>query len=167
MEFEEVVGWVEDLPGGPYAVLGAAVVGLVGAVVLCYALGCSGGSKADQREGEKKRTVSESDSAGEEASEEQGKSKQQSRGKGSKHFKQQSKKVTLPPHPLLATEFKGHTGTVLSLDFDVNGKFLASCSDGKLLKHLMLSGSAHLKRCYCFLIVRSNHPVMVHEDCTR
>ncbi len=41
------------------------------------------------------------------------------------------KKTTLPPHPLLAAEFKGHTGVICGLDFDVNGKYLASCSDGK------------------------------------
>ncbi len=41
------------------------------------------------------------------------------------------KKITLPPHPLLAAEFKGHTGFICDLDFDVNGKYLASCSDGK------------------------------------
>ena len=133
MEYEEVVSLVSGLPGGPYAVLGAVVAGLVGAVVLCYAVG-RGGSKGEQKQtGEKKRTVSESDSAGEEPSGEQNKAKQQGRGKGPKHSKQQtSKKVTLPAHPLLATEFKGHTGAVLSLDFDVNGKFLASCSDGML-----------------------------------
>lgn len=127
MDYEEVVSLVEGLPGGPYAVLGAVVAGLVGALVLCYAVGC-GSSKGEQRD-ERRRTVSESDSVGEE----QSKPKQQNRGKGSKHSKQQiSKKVSLPSHPLLATEFKGHTGAVISLDFDVNGKFLASCSDGKL-----------------------------------
>ena len=130
MAFEGVLSLIEDIPGGPYAVLGAAVAGLVGVLALCYTLGCGRGSRQELKE--KKRTVSESDSAGEEPPGEQSKSKQQSKGKGFKHSKQQvSKKVALPQHPLLATEFKGHTGAVISLDFDVNGKFLASCSDGK------------------------------------
>ncbi len=138
MEYEEIVSLVEGLPGGPYTVLGAVVTGLIGALVLCYALGCRS-SKGEQRD-KRKRTVSESDSAGEEPSGEQGKPKQQGRGKGSKHSKQQtSRKVNLPSHPLLATEFKGHTGAVLSLDFDVNGKYLASCSDGKFQVGLLVT----------------------------
>lgn len=138
MEYEELVSFVNELPGGPYAVLGAVIVGLVGAIGFCYAVGC--GSSKKKQEGEKRRS-SESDSAGEGEEPSSGKSKQQGRGKGSKSLKQQSsKKVTLPPHPLLAAEFKGHTGSVLSLDFDVNGKFLASCSDGRLLVSYILVG---------------------------
>lgn len=42
------------------------------------------------------------------------------------------KKITLPSHPLLSADFKGHTGSILGLDFDGNGKYIASCSNGKL-----------------------------------
>ena len=35
------------------------------------------------------------------------------------------------PHPLLSADFKGHTGSVLSLHFELGGKYLASCSDGR------------------------------------
>lgn len=128
MDFEEVLGLVEEVPGGPYAILVAAVAGLLGFVfVLCCVLNRGGDEEGPAT---KKRHVSASESEGEENGE--GRSKQQSRNKGSK-LKQQSssRRVTLPSHPLLAAEFKGHTGAVLSLDFDTNGKYLASCSDGK------------------------------------
>ena len=42
------------------------------------------------------------------------------------------KKWTLPSHPLIAADFKGHTESVLSLDFDSSGKYLASASEGAL-----------------------------------
>ena len=42
----------------------------------------------------------------------------------------QPKKNTPLSHPLLATDFKGHTGAVLSLGFELGGKYVASCSDG-------------------------------------
>lgn len=34
-------------------------------------------------------------------------------------------------HPWLLTSIKGHTGPILDIDFSSNGKFLASCADGK------------------------------------
>ena len=115
-----VYDFVEEVPGGPLAVLGAAAVGLLGVVfLLCCAL-----SRGSEKRG---RPVSVSESEGEEDRPRQ----QQSKSK----LKQQSsgnKKVTLPPHPLLAAEFKGHTGAVLSLDYDTSGKYLVSCSDGEL-----------------------------------
>lgn len=42
----------------------------------------------------------------------------------------QYKKLNPPPHHLLSADFKGHTGSVLSLDFELGGKYLASCSNG-------------------------------------
>lgn len=123
MDFAEVLGLVEGVPGGPYAVLTAAVAGLVGILLLCFVV--TGGTKAKKEP----RKPSASESEGENVTESRTK-QQQSRTKGSKP-KQPSKKVSLPSHPLLAAEFKGHTGAVLSLDFDSNGKYLASCSDGE------------------------------------
>ena len=38
-------------------------------------------------------------------------------------------------HPLQAAHLKGHTGVVLSLDFSVDGKYLASCATGKCGSH--------------------------------
>lgn len=34
-------------------------------------------------------------------------------------------------HPWLLTSIKGHTGPILDIDFSSNGKYLASCADGK------------------------------------
>lgn len=113
---------VEEVLGGPYAVLAAAVVGLVGVVVLglCFAVGCGWAPSGKQKEDASEDVVMENTS------------KPQPRNKGSKLKQQSSKsKITLPPHPLIAAEFKGHTGTVHSLDFNTNGKYLASCSDGE------------------------------------
>jgi cytoskeletal protein RodZ len=123
MSFE---GFVAAVPGGPVAVVAATVVGLLGIVFILFcALKGNGGRETTPR----RPLASVSESEGEENSGEDRPKHQHSRSK----FKQQpsAKKVTLPPHPLLAAEFKGHTGAVLSLDFDSNGKYLASCSDGE------------------------------------
>lgn len=108
--------------------LAAAVAGLLGVVfLLCCALSSGSRGNGGKDAGAKKRLSSVSESEGEENGGD--KSRQKPRNKSSS--KASNKKVSLSPHPLLATEFKGHTGAVLSLDFDTNGKYLASCSDGK------------------------------------
>jgi WD domain, G-beta repeat. len=38
-------------------------------------------------------------------------------------------------HPWLLTSLKGHSGEVLDMDFSSNGKFLATCAEGKKLYH--------------------------------
>ena len=132
MDFQQVSGLVEELPGGPYSVLVAAVAGLVGVFLLlcCTIRRASDGDSKKEGVEKRSRPVSvSSESEGEENGE--GRKRQQPRSKGSKSKQQSSKKIVLPPHPLLAAEFKGHTGAVLSLDFDTTGKYLASCSDGK------------------------------------
>ncbi len=121
---------VEDIlravPGGTYAVLVAFVVGVTGVVALFCVIGKGGGSSLEGK-GARKRLVSEDEQS---EAEETGNKNKQPRHKTSKSKPQSSKKVTLNSHPLLAGEFKGHTGAVLSLDFEANGKYLASCSDG-------------------------------------
>ena len=44
-----------------------------------------------------------------------------------------SRSAKKPPfnHPWLITTLKGHGGRVLDMDFSENGKYLASCADGK------------------------------------
>lgn len=37
-------------------------------------------------------------------------------------------------HPWLLTSLKGHTDHVLDIDYSSNGKYLASCSEGMLIK---------------------------------
>lgn len=123
----DFAGSVDEVPGGLYAVVVAAVTGLLGVtLLLCCTLSRGG---REEKEAARRRPLSSvSESEGEDTSE--GKPKQQQ--SRSKSKQPSGKKITLPPHPLLAAEFKGHTGAVLSLDFDTNGKYLASCSDGGL-----------------------------------
>jgi WD40 repeat protein len=37
-------------------------------------------------------------------------------------------------HPWLLTSLKGHSGEVLDMDFSGNGKFLATCAEGKVCR---------------------------------
>ena len=122
MDFQEILNLVEEVPGGTYGLLVGFVVGLIGVVVLCFAL-IGGGSSAGKT----------SDKEKSEAEEEVVSITKQAKNRGSRSKQQPSRKVTLPSHPLLAADFKGHTGAVFSLDFDSNGKYLASCSEGQLL----------------------------------
>lgn len=39
-------------------------------------------------------------------------------------------------HNWLLTTLKGHTGSVLDMSFSSNGKYLATCADGKLMLHV-------------------------------
>lgn len=116
--YEEMAELVEKIPGGYPAVLVALLVGLLGVLLICVTRGNKGNTEVR----------SEGEESGESDNE---KVKQQPKPK----YKQPHapKKVLLPPHPLLAGEFKGHTGSILSLDFDTNGKYLGSCSDGQYI----------------------------------
>ena len=42
-------------------------------------------------------------------------------------------------HPWLACNLKGHSASVLGLDFSPNGKYLASCSEGTNICYLVVS----------------------------
>ncbi len=76
------------------------------------------------------------------------------------------KKITLPAHPLLVAEFKGHTGFICDLDFDVNGKYLASCSDGEVLfRGVRYSGVYAIQGCTLFRGVRYSG-VYAIQGCT-
>jgi len=123
MVLEGIVRVLESVPGGSYTVLSTAIVGLV-VIVSCTV--CRGRSSSS---GDK--PVTGGCNEGEEDDENTPKQRKQQPKNRPKQRQQSSKtKVALPPHPLLATEFKGHTGAVLSLDFDSSGKYLASCSEG-------------------------------------
>lgn len=123
-----------DLTATHYAIAAAAVLGLIGALyVLCSALGVRISVEVvDDRETEQRGSADESSEEQEGSTKGQRqKRQQQAKAKGAKVKPQ--RKVTLPSHPLLAAEFKGHTGPVLSLDSDGNGKYVASCSEGQSL----------------------------------
>lgn len=49
-------------------------------------------------------------------------------GNGTKRNHQSNKNHS---HPWLVTTFKGHTSEVRDMDFSSNGKYLASCAEGK------------------------------------
>ena len=103
----------------------AVFVGVFSLAILGCCLGLFGSS------GGKKNNRTESEDVKEREENHDGEEKvKKPKGKGTGKAKQTSKKVTLPSHPLLAGEFKGHTGAVLSIDMESNGKYLASCSEG-------------------------------------
>ena len=113
-----------------YAFAAAVVAGLLGVLfVLCVTLRGSAGSK-DKENGEEESSSSEEKKDSEQTNKQ--KQQQHPRVRGVRSSKP-ARKVTLPSHPLLACEFKGHTGAVLSLDVDINGKYLVSCSEGGML----------------------------------
>jgi len=111
-----VIEIVESVPGGFLAVVVAISVGLFTVVLLCLF------------RGKRKSTLEQDDfNVSQEPATEKVK-EQQSKVKAKQSHS--VKKGSLPSHSLLAGEFKGHTGDVLSLDFDSSGKYLGSCSDG-------------------------------------
>lgn len=121
--------------GSKTPIVVAGVVGVFSLAILWCLLGLFGGEKKERkRDGERR----ESENAKDKEEKEEGDDKaarKPPKGKGAKVNKQSSKKVTLPSHPLLAGEFKGHTGAVLSIDMESNGKYIASCSEGIQFLH--------------------------------
>lgn len=112
-------------------VVTVAVTAVVGAfsLALCCLLGRCGGTDKEKKTGKASEERETEDAKDKDDQEGEGKAKKP-KGKGFKS-KPTSKKVALPSHPLLAGEFKGHTGAVLAVDMESNGKYLASCSEGK------------------------------------
>ena len=104
-------------------ILAAVVVGLVGLLAVLWLALRRSGSKGPE---EVRNEGSEEDMEKEESSE----GPKRRKPLKSKGPTTRSRKNTLPSHSLLAADFKGHTGAVLSLDFDSSGRYLASCSEG-------------------------------------
>ena len=42
-----------------------------------------------------------------------------------------SRKISHSSHPLLAAELKGHTRNIVDVDFDINGKYVITASEGE------------------------------------
>lgn len=57
--------------------------------------------------------------------------KKQLKALAMKESKQQGNKKHNFDHPLLVTSLKEHSQNILNFDFSINGKYLASCSEGK------------------------------------
>lgn len=113
-----------DLSTTHYAFVGAVVVGLVGVIFVIWVV-----LRPGRRQEEEAKTEGGQE---EEEEEEEVTQKQKKKQPKLKNVKTKtSRKVTLPSHPLLAADFKGHTGPVVSLDFDSNDRYLASSSEGE------------------------------------
>ncbi len=129
-----VLDQLNDTFGDKTPIVVAVFVGVLSLAIVGCCLGLFGGKK-DKIDDDKTK------SEGVNGREENGGDKaKKPKGKGAGKAKQTSKKVTLPSHPLLAGEFKGHTSAVLSIDMESNGKYLASCSEGMYIyaKHCTL-----------------------------
>ena len=131
----DVLQWLEALSAGQSAVLVAVGAGLLGLIV-AFCLSGRGSSGERQKEEETRTAEVENVSSAEEGDEKKTEpQKKQWKVKNTG----KPKKTVLPSHPLLAADFKGHTGAVLSLDFDSTGKYLVSCSEGGLKTFLYTS----------------------------
>ena len=126
---------IQDLQEQLYSTFGrrtplvvAGVVGVFSLAILWCLLGLFKGRDGDHEKKKGDKVDHERKSEDGEGQRAEDKSKKP-KGKVTK-TKQTSRKITLPSHPLLAGEFKGHTGAVLSIDMESNGKYLASCSEG-------------------------------------
>ena len=103
---------------------------IVGALVLLVALLISWLKGITKKSSEQKEPEQKEEEQ-REAEKEKAEPQERNKSKAPKKWKPSAgKKWTLPSHPLLAADFKGHTEAVLSLDFDSSGKYLASSSEG-------------------------------------
>lgn len=93
---------------------GAAVVAVLLVVVLVFLKGGGKGqSKDDEDEHEQRK-----------------KEGPQSEKKKERKI-DRSRKVSHSSHPLLAAELKGHTRAIVDVDFDINGKYVITASEGE------------------------------------
>ena len=125
----EAPQWLGALSAGQAAVLVAVGVGMLSLIVaFCFS---TRGSSSKRKE-----MISEVEELSSEQSFRKAR-KDSSSDPQKKQWKAKTsakpRRTTLPSHLLLAADFKGHTGAVLSLDFDSTGRYLASCSEGTSL----------------------------------
>ena len=124
-----VIDLLEGFSSTRYAVLVALLLGVLGVLVLWYWSRSATASRPTAKEGGGRGNKEEGSLRGKKNGGQDGK-RQQAKAKVAMKAKP-VRKVTLPAHPLLAAEFKGHTGAVLSLHFDPSGRYLVSCSEGQ------------------------------------
>ena len=116
---------LETLSAGQSAILVTVAAGMLGLIV-AYCLSTRGSaSKAKEEAKTEVEEISSEPSAKKSGGSELQRKQWKAQNTG------RSRKASLPSHSLLAADFKGHTGAVLSLDFDSTGRYLVSCSEGK------------------------------------
>lgn len=125
----DLIQWLEALSTGQSTIIAAVAAGILGLVVAFCFLG-RGSSQEPKKESSVKASEEEEEDEASSKVEEKKTEPQKKQWKVKNSGK--PKKTTLPTHPLLAADFKGHTGAVLSLDFDSTGRYLVSCSEGLL-----------------------------------
>ena len=128
------------------SVVAALVVGLTGVLLFALLRFCRGRADAGTGSSEPHSPV---DTCSE--NEKESVSTKPVKTKALKHPKPNRK--SLPNHPLLVCEFKGHTGSILSLDFDCSQKYLASCSEGILVACRVLIVQTIRYRSFCETVV--------------
>ena len=100
----------------------AVIVGAIGTVIYLIFLKPCTDSKDDGIDDKK-------------SSKENGKGQEdkgkQNVSKSKKKVVKENSSLSNTSHPLLLTSLKGHTNTITGIDFSSNGKFLASCAEGK------------------------------------
>ena len=99
-----------------YMILGTTVVGLV---VLLGLIGYFGLFRAPKGTNEQDE-ASEKESSGNDSPKKKKENKLLRSRKGSQSVH----------HPMYAADLKGHTRTVVDMDFDINNKFVATASEG-------------------------------------
>eukprot|EP00731_Ephydatia_muelleri_P023093 Em0015g676a len=108
---------------------------IAGAAVLLVILLLSWLKKSTGKATEEKEREQNIEQESEEEKEKPQEGQERIKNKPLKKWKQTSgKKWTLPSHPWLAADFKGHTEAVVSLDFDSSGKYLASSSEDRTIR---------------------------------
>ena len=95
---------------------GAAVVAVLLVVVLVF---LKGRSKEQSKEGEDEHDQVSPMTKG----------APQAEKKKERKF-DRSRKTSQSSHPLLAAELKGHTRSIVDMDFDINGKYVITASEG-------------------------------------
>ena len=115
--------------GAIATVILAVIVGAIGTVIyLIFLKPCTDVKEEDSDKRESNKDLTKKH--------DEGMSKKRPNSTSSSSSKKKVAKESNPvtTHGLLLTSLKGHTGTVTSIDFSSNGKYLASCSEGKELK---------------------------------
>ena len=107
----------------------AVIVGAIGTVIyLIFLKPCTDVKEEDSDKRESNKDLTKKHDEG------MSKKRPNSTSSSSSKKKVAKESNSVTTHGLLLTSLKGHTGTVTCIDFSSNGKYLASCSEGKVFK---------------------------------